>query len=154
MREMIQDSLGKAKDAPAARQEHDHRTGCRARVRRLTYDYVFRCSYESLPVTPLDPIEAEAVATLFRVLGDATRCRIVSTLLGGDEICVGDLAVAVGMSESSVSHHLAVLRAHRLVRHRRVGRQVHYAPDDEHIRQLFDITRDHVAPDDALARRP
>lgn len=99
-------------------------------------------------MTILEAGEAEAVATLFRVLGDAGRCRIVYTLLGAGEICVGDLAAAVGMSESNVSHHLAVLRAHRLVRRRRDGKQVFYAPDDEHIRRLLDITREHVAHGD------
>lgn len=96
-------------------------------------------------MTPLESTEAEAVATLFRVLGDPTRCRIVYALLSADEICVGDLAAGVGMSESSVSHHLAVLRAHRLVRYRRAGKQVFYAPDDDHIRKLLDMTREHVA---------
>lgn len=104
-------------------------------------------------MTPLEASEAEAVAALFRVLGDPTRCRIVYTLLGAHEICVGDLAATVGMSESAVSHHLAVLRAHRLVRTRRAGKQVFYSPDDEHIRALLDITRDHVAHAvDALPR--
>jgi ArsR family transcriptional regulator, lead/cadmium/zinc/bismuth-responsive transcriptional repressor len=106
---------------------------------------VFICSYESRAVTLLDSAEADAVATLFRLLGDPTRCRIVYALLGAGEICVGDLADAVGMSESSVSHHLALLRAHRLVRYRRVGKQVFYAPDDDHIRRLLDMTREHVA---------
>ncbi len=48
------------------------------------------------------------------------------------------------MSESNVSHHLRVLRANRLVRARRSGKMVFYSPDDEHIRILLDMTREHV----------
>jgi len=88
--------------------------------------------------------EAANVAALFRVLGDGSRCRLIYALLEREEICVGELATELGMSESNVSHHLSVLRAHGLVRFRRDGKQVFYAPDDEHIRLLLDLTRDHV----------
>ena len=76
------------------------------------------------------------------MLGDASRCRLVYALLRHDEICVGDLAATLGMSESNVSHHLSVLRTHGLVRFRREGKQVFYAPDDDHIRLLLDLTLD------------
>ncbi|HMK92492.1 MAG TPA: metalloregulator ArsR/SmtB family transcription factor [Thermoleophilia bacterium] len=95
-------------------------------------------------VEAIAPGEAAAIAALFRVLGDASRCRLVYALLEHGEICVGELAEHLDMSESNVSHHLSVLRAHGLVRFRREGKQVFYAPDDEHIRVLLDITRDHV----------
>jgi DNA-binding transcriptional ArsR family regulator len=88
--------------------------------------------------------EAEAVARVFKVLADPSRCRLVYALLEAGEICVGDLATTLAMSESNVSHHLHVLRAHRLVRHRRDGKMVFYSPDDEHIRLLLDLTREHV----------
>ena len=98
-------------------------------------------------VTNLDEVavaDAARIAAVFRVLADASRCRLVYTLLGRDEICVGELADRLGMSESNVSHHLAVLRAHGLVRFRREGKQVFYAPDDDHIRLLLDTTLEHV----------
>jgi DNA-binding transcriptional ArsR family regulator len=88
--------------------------------------------------------DAARVATMFRVLGDPSRCRLVYALLHADEVCVGDLAARLAMSESNVSHHLSVLRAHGLVRFRREGKQVFYAPDDEHIRLLLDTTLEHV----------
>jgi DNA-binding transcriptional ArsR family regulator len=84
------------------------------------------------------------MAAVFKVLADPSRCRLVAALIEADEICVCDLAATVGMSESSVSHHLRVLRASGLVRARRDGRMVYYSPDDEHIEQLLDITREHV----------
>ncbi len=104
--------------------------------------------------------EARHVADVFRVLGDPSRCRLVYALLAAGEICVCDLGAALGMSESNVSHHLRVLRSHGLVRPRRQGKMVFYAPDDEHISLLLDLTREHVAhagaqptPVDSL-RRP
>ena len=100
------------------------------------------------------PGEAAAIAALFRVLADASRCRLVYALLAHGEICVGELAAELDMSESKVSHHLSVLRAHGLVRFRREGKQVFYAPDDDHIRVLLDITRDHVGHARAEASAP
>ena len=92
----------------------------------------------------VDVADASRVAAVFRVLGDASRCRLVYALLRHDEISVGELAATLAMSESNVSHHLSVLRAHGLVRFRREGKQIFYAPDDEHIRLLLDLTLTHV----------
>lgn len=88
--------------------------------------------------------EARAVAGIFRILGDPSRCRLVYALLVAGEICVCDLAGSLDMSESNVSHHLRVLRSHGLVRARRQGKMVFYSPDDAHIESLLDLTRDHV----------
>ena len=107
-----------------------------------------------VPATNLGEValtEAARIAALFRVLADTSRCRLVYALLRRDEICVGELADHLGMSESNVSHHLSVLRAHGLVRFRREGKQVFYAPDDDHIRLLLDMTLEHVRHGDELA---
>lgn len=87
---------------------------------------------------------AEQVAAVFKVLGDPSRCRLIFALIEAGEICVCDLAATLAMSESSVSHHLSVLRANGLVRCRRDGKMIYYAPDDEHISVLLDVTREHV----------
>ena len=80
----------------------------------------------------------------FKVLGDPTRVRIISALCGG-EMCVTDLAEALEMSQSAVSHQLRVLRNLRLVRSRKEGRHVYYALDDEHVLALFAQGLGHVA---------
>ena len=85
----------------------------------------------------------EAVAATFRMLGDPTRVRILEAL-GSGEVCVGDLARKVGISESAVSHQLRLLRTMRLVRARREGRQAYYAVDDHHILELLTQVRTHV----------
>ena len=88
--------------------------------------------------------DAAEVAAVFKVLADPSRCRLVYALLEAGEICVCDLACTLRMTESNVSHHLRILRAHGLVRARREGKMVYYSPDDEHIRLLLDLTRAHV----------
>lgn len=85
----------------------------------------------------------EALADTFRVLGDPTRVRILDTLSHG-ELCVCDIAGAVGISESAASHQLRLLRGMRLVRPRRAGRQVYYAVDDHHILELLQQALTHV----------
>jgi DNA-binding transcriptional ArsR family regulator len=88
--------------------------------------------------------ETEQMAAVFKVLADPSRCRLVAAIIEAGELCVCDLAATVEMSESNVSHHLRVLRAHSLVSARREGKMVFYSPDDAHIRVLLDITREHV----------
>ncbi len=83
------------------------------------------------------------IADTFQILANPTRLQIIRAL-GGRELCVGDLAAAVGASPSAVSHHLRQLRQMRLVRHRRDGKLTFYALDDEHVGRLFDLGLEHV----------
>lgn len=83
------------------------------------------------------------LADLFRLLGDATRLRIVLACLSGPTN-VGEIAARVGASPSLVSHHLRLLRAARLVRADRRGRQIYYAPRDEHIQCVIEDMVAHV----------
>ena len=94
-------------------------------------------------VPPLSAETAQALAETFRVLGDPTRIRLIAAMALAER-CVGDLASLVGMSESAVSHQLRMLRAARLVRTRRAGRQVFYTLDDAHILALFEQGLSHV----------
>ena len=87
--------------------------------------------------------DVASLTELFKMLGDATRVRILDTLAQGER-CVCDIAALVGMSESAVSHQLRLLRAGRLVRARRSGRQAFYALDDHHIIGLLHDARRHV----------
>jgi DNA-binding transcriptional ArsR family regulator len=89
------------------------------------------------------PDRIETVAATFRMLGDPTRVRILDAL-GAGELCVGDVARRVGISESAISHQLRLLRTMRLVRVRREGRQAYYAVDDHHILELLNQVRTHV----------
>jgi ArsR family transcriptional regulator len=84
----------------------------------------------------LDGVTATSLAETFRALSDPTRVRIVS-LLADAELCVCDLAAALGMSQSAVSHQLRTLRDLHLVRRHREGRQIFYTLDDEHVADLY-----------------
>lgn len=76
--------------------------------------------------------EVVALADTFKALGDPTRVRMLDALSHG-ELCVCDLALLIGLSQSATSHQLRLLRALRLVKSRRAGRMVFYALDDRHI---------------------
>ena len=92
---------------------------------------------------PLTELKAIQLADLFSALSDASRVRIISALLE-KELSVGVMAEKLNMSESAVSHQLRGLRHMRLIRGRKVGRQVFYALDDDHVQQLFRMGLDHV----------
>lgn len=84
------------------------------------------------------------LATVFGLLADPGRVRLLITLLEGGEVCVHDLAVIVGQSESGVSHALRLLRAHRVVTVRRSGRLAYYRLADGHVRMLLDVALTHL----------
>src|SRR5437870_13134708 len=91
----------------------------------------------------LEEAAASGLAETFKVLGDTTRVRILDAL-SRSELCVGDIAELLGLSESAVSHQLRLLRGMRLVRPRRSGHQIFYALDDQHIVRLFQQGLEHV----------
>lgn len=83
------------------------------------------------------------MAEVFALLGDPNRLRILSALVGA-ELCVCDLAEAVEMSESAVSHQLRALRSQRLVTYRKQGRHVYYRLKDSHILVLYQQVLEHL----------
>jgi DNA-binding transcriptional ArsR family regulator len=87
-------------------------------------------------MSQIEPRHVEGLTEIFRVLGDPTRVRILDALSQA-ELCVGDLAHRLGISESAASHQLRLLRNTRIVRSRRDGRMVFYALDDRHVIALF-----------------
>ena len=84
-----------------------------------------------------------ALADTFKLLGDATRVRILDAL-ARSELCVCDLARLLGLTESAVSHQLRLLRSGRVVKARRDGRHIYYTMDDAHIVGLFEQGLEHV----------
>ncbi len=81
---------------------------------------------------------------LFRLLGDATRARLLYALLEAGELCVCDLSAATGTPETNVSHALRLLRTAGVVKARRAGRMMHYSLHDAHVRMLLDLSREHL----------
>ncbi len=89
---------------------------------------------EELDTLPEDLLED--VVEIFRMLSDATRAQLVYHLTRR-EYNVNELAEFVQVSSSAVSHHLAKLRANKLVRTRREGSHIYYHIDDKHVVALF-----------------
>ena len=102
---------------------------------------------DRLPPAPEGTVPEDEVlyelADLFRVVGDSSRIKILYAL-HDTELCVQDIADAVQMSQSAVSHQLRVLKDSKLVRFRREGRTVYYALDDDHVRSILSMGMEHV----------
>ena len=92
---------------------------------------------------PIDERTAIQLADVFSALSDPSRLSMISVLLE-HEMSVGQIAAAINLSESAVSHQLRGLRHMHLVRPRKQGRQVFYCLDDDHVAELFQTGLDHV----------
>ena len=83
------------------------------------------------------------LSELFKVFGDSTRIRILYVLFEA-EVCVCDLAEALGMTQSAVSHQLRILKQSKLVKSRRKGKSIFYSLADSHVRTVIDQGLEHV----------
>ncbi|MDR2005736.1 MAG: metalloregulator ArsR/SmtB family transcription factor [Acidaminococcales bacterium] len=83
------------------------------------------------------------LADLFKVFSDSTRVKILCALFQA-EMCVCDIAVILGMTKSSISHQLRVLKQTKLVKYRRDGKVVYYSLADDHVKTVFDQGFVHV----------
>ena len=83
------------------------------------------------------------LAELFKVFGDSTRIKILYALFES-ELCVGDMAQILGMTQTAISHQLRVLRSSKLVKGRKEGKTVFYSLADDHVRTILDQGMEHV----------
>lgn len=97
---------------------------------------------ETLP----EETELYDLAELFKVFGDSTRIRILYVLFEA-EVCVCDLAQALNMTQSAISHQLKILKQNRLVKSRREGKSIFYSLADDHVRTIIDQGREHIEED-------
>lgn len=77
------------------------------------------------------------LAETFKALSDPTRTKIIYALSQEERLCVRDIAVIIGTTDSAISHHLRSLRNMKLVRYEKVGKITYYSLDDLHINNLF-----------------
>lgn len=94
---------------------------------------------EALP----DEEELYELAELFKVFGDSTRIRILFVLFE-QEVCVCDLAQALNMTQSAISHQLRILKQNKLVKSRREGKSVFYSLADGHVRTIIAQGIEHI----------
>ena len=83
------------------------------------------------------------LAELFKIFGDSTRVKILYSLLES-ELCVQDLAKLMEVSQSAISHQLRVLKASKLVKFRREGKNVLYSLADEHVVRILSQGMEHI----------
>ena len=83
------------------------------------------------------------LADTFKLFADSTRVRILYALTLS-ELCVCDISALLGMSMSSVSHQLRILKQSNLVKYRKAGRVVYYSLADDHVRTIISVAMEHV----------
>ncbi len=83
------------------------------------------------------------LSDIFKTMGDPTRLKIIQALSTG-EMCVCDIAAALGMEHSAISHQLRVLRNMKVVKFRKDGKEAIYSLDDEHVLMLFNEGLEHA----------
>ena len=85
----------------------------------------------------------DKLSEMFKVFGDSTRIRILWTLFD-KELCVYDIANALGMSQSAISHQLKTLKQARLIKSRRDGKNAFYSIDDDHVKKIIEQMLIHI----------
>ncbi len=83
------------------------------------------------------------LADVFKIFSDSTRVKILYALFKA-EMCVCDIAVLLGMTKSSISHQLRILKQAKLVNYRKDGKIVYYSLADEHVKTIFDQGLIHI----------
>ena len=85
----------------------------------------------------------EQIADLFKGFADPTRVHILS-LLEQQELCVTDIADAVELSQSAISHQLRSLKQMQLIKYRREGKNILYSLADDHVKTILQMGLEHV----------
>lgn len=91
----------------------------------------------------LDKQIQERIAELFKGFADVTRVQILSLLVDG-EMCVNDIAQAVALSQSAISHQLRILKQMHLIKYRRDGKNILYSLADDHVLTILQMGLEHV----------
>ncbi len=103
------------------------------------HEDLLRIVNETMP----EETELYDLAELFKVFGDSTRIRILFVLFEA-EVCVCDLAKALNMTQSAISHQLRILKQNKLVKNRREGKSIFYSLADDHVRTIIAQGREHI----------
>ena len=85
----------------------------------------------------------ERIAELFKGFADVTRIQILMLLLDG-EMCVNDIAQAVELTQSAISHQLRLLKQMHLIKYRREGKNILYSLADDHVQTIIQMGLEHI----------
>ena len=110
-------------------------------ARHIGSSYIKTCSFVWDKMLTTD--QTSELAEMFRLLGEPNRLGIVATCLEGP-LSVGEITARLALSQSLVSHHLRLLRAARLLKAGRRGKQVFYSIPDCHVREMLTNMIEHL----------
>ena len=116
---------------------HDHSSECCEAVE--VHEDLLKIVREKLPSEE----SLMDLAELLKVFGDSTRIRILFVLFEA-EVCVCDLAEALSMTQSAISHQLSILKRNKLVKSRREGKSMFYSLADDHVRTIVSQGMEHI----------
>jgi len=88
--------------------------------------------------------KCEKMADIFKVLGDAGRLKVVKALTAG-ELCASDIALALNLENSVVSHQLKILKASGIILARKDGKYIYYKLENECVIKLFELMDEHLS---------
>ncbi len=83
------------------------------------------------------------MADRFKAISEPSRLKILLALSAG-ELCVEHIAKAVGGNQSAVSHQLKTLKDNRIIKSRRVGKNILYSVEDGHIMTMIEVAKEHL----------
>ena len=106
-------------------------------------DVIHKEKVEDAKQKMLDEEKLLLIADFYKALSDSTRIKIVN-LLENNELCVCDISVILNMTKSAVSHQLKNLREMNLIKSCKKGKEVWYSLADNHVKEVFDISLEHI----------
>lgn len=109
----------------------------------MEHQCIVKEEVKEMKSTLIEEGECSDLASLFKMYADPTRLKILSVLFER-ELCVCDIAYVLDMSHSAISHQLATLRANRIIKARKEGKNVYYSLDDAHIQLIFNNGLSHI----------
>ncbi len=83
------------------------------------------------------------LSVLFKMFSDPTRLKIMQTLLN-NELNVCEISYLLNMTHSAISHQLATLKLARLVKSKKVGKEVYYSLSDSHVKEIIEVGKEHI----------
>lgn len=92
----------------------------------------------------INKLPVEMLVEFYKAFADETRLKIICVLDGVGQMCVCDIAVALGMTKSAISHQLKYLKNMGLLASQKKGKEVYYTLADEHIKELYETGLEHV----------
>jgi ArsR family transcriptional regulator len=121
---------------------HNHELDCECCDEIEIHEDLLKIVNEKLP----DEEDLYDLAELFKVFGDSTRIRILFVLFES-EVCVCDIAQALNMTQSAISHQLKILKQSKLVKSRREGKSIFYSLADSHVGTIIYQGLEHIEED-------